>query len=239
MNRRDVLTESASTARRCVTDRTGVLFDIGLDALAGDLWRQNLRPEAIAKLRQPCWKVVFEPGNPGDGLILRPIRTVFISRIVGSRSISRFRRRPARVRRAAYPRAAQLLRSSVAIPPPSRCRTVGAVRHFYPRHRPDAWESFGVSTTNCIRRSVVDGMHGLPEAHAQDGFTRAVSEGQPPFAPETVSDRADRAGIRIALRQIKASGSSSRSLPAVAGSVRSPWITEISATKRWNGAARR
>jgi hypothetical protein len=89
--------------------------------------------------------------------------------------------------------------------------------HFYPPHpAKDAMgelRPFDHRQHDAFQRLME--MHGLPESVAlKKQVMRAVLDGQPPFAPETVADRVGRASIRIALRQIKASGSSSRSLPA-------------------------
>jgi hypothetical protein len=221
MNRRDVLTELGvdSEALR-EQDRTGVLFDIGLEALQADLCVRTSDPEAIAQLRSHAGRSVFEPGNPAMGVILvvNPHR-VFISRIgrieVYQPIPPASGKSPDGPHTHVLPKLLRSKRSHPATEPVPDGWVPCA--HFYPSH--PARDVIGEP------RPFDDGLHqafqrlmelrGLPESVAlKNQVTRAVSEGQPPFVPETISDRAGRAGIRIALRQIKASGSSSRSLPA-------------------------
>jgi hypothetical protein len=221
MNRRDVLTElGADSGALREQDRTGVLFDIGLDALQADLCVRTSDPEAIAKLRSHAGRSVFEPGNPAMGVILavNPHR-VFISRIgrieVYQPIPPATGKSPDGPHTHVLPKLLRSKRSHPATEPVPDGWVPCA--HFYPPHPArDAMgelRPFDHGLHQAFQR-LMD-MHGLPESVAlKTRVARAVSEGQPPFAPETVSDRAGRAGIRIALRQIKAGGSSSRSLPA-------------------------
>jgi Family of unknown function (DUF6925) len=221
MNRRNVLTElGADSEALREQDRAGVLFDIGLDALQADLCVRTSDPEAIAKLRSHAGRSVFEPRNPAMGIILaaNPHR-VFLSRIgrieVYQPIPPATGESPDGPHTHVLPKLLKSKRSHPATEPVPDGWVPCA--HFYPSHPvKDAMgepRPFDRRPYEAFQR-LMD-MHGLPESVAlKKQVTLAVLDGQPPFAPETVSDRAGRTSIRIALRQIKATGTSSRSLPA-------------------------
>jgi hypothetical protein len=221
MNRRDVLTElGADTGALREQDRAGVLFDIGLEALQADLCIRTSDLEAIERLRSHAGRSVFEPGNPVMGVILavNPHR-VFVSRIgrieVYQPIPPATGKSPDGPHTHLLPKLLRSKRSHPATEPVPDGWVPCA--HFYPPHpAKDAMgkpRPFDQRLHQAFQR-LMD-MHGLPESVAlKQQVTRAVLDGQPPFAPETISDRAGRTCIRIALRQIKATGSSSRSLPA-------------------------
>jgi hypothetical protein len=221
MNRRGVLTELGADAEALrERDRAGVLFDIGLDALQADLCIRTSDPEAIAKLRSHAGRSVFEPGNPAMGVILaaNPHR-VFVSRIG---RIEVYQPMPPATGKSpdgphthVLPKLLRSKRTHPATEPVPDGWVPCA--HFYPSHPArDAMgepRPFDHSHHQAFQRLME--MHGLPESLAlKQQVTRAVLDGRLPFAPETISDRVGRISIRIALRQIKATGRSSRSLPA-------------------------
>jgi hypothetical protein len=59
------------------------------------------------------------------------------------------------------------------------------------------------------------GLLGSPDSNAaKSQVIAAITSEQPPFTPEAAASRNARVGIRVALRQMKALGHPSRSLPA-------------------------
>ena len=83
MNRRAVLTELGPDKHALRdAERTGILFDLGLDALQVDACVRVSDPQLAAQLRAHCGQPTFAAGNPAAGLILAhsPHR-VFVSRI--------------------------------------------------------------------------------------------------------------------------------------------------------------
>jgi hypothetical protein len=221
MNRRNVLTELGADSKALrEQDRAGVLFDIGLDALQADLCIRTSDPEAIAKLRSHAGRSVFEPGNPAMGVILaaNPHR-VFISRIGRLEVYQPIPPATGKSPDGPHTHVLPKLLRSKRTHPATEPVPDGWVpcAHFYPSH--PARDMMGELRPFDHRRHEafqrLMEMHGLPESVAlKQQVMRAVLDGQPPFAPETISDRVGRTSIRIALRQIKAIGSSSRSLPA-------------------------
>ena len=221
MNRRNVLTELGADGEALrEQDREGVLFDVGLDAVQADLCIRTADPDAIARLRSHAGRSVFEADNPAMGVILatNPHR-VFISRIgrleVYQQIPPATGKSPDGPHTHVLPKLLRSKRTHPATEPVPEGWVPCA--HFYPSH--PARDAMGEPRPFDRRpyeafQRLMD-MHGLPESVAlKKQVTLAVLDGQPPFAPETVSDRAGRTSIRIALRQIKATGSSSRSLPA-------------------------
>jgi len=215
MNRRDVLTE-LGVDREALReqDRTGVLFDIGLDALQADLCVRTSDPEAIAKLRSHAGRSVFRARQSGDDVILaaksapgvhQPDRSDrgLSADSAGDRQESR---------RAAYPRAAQAAPHKRSHPatepvPDAGCRA----RHFYPRHPArDAMGEFRPFDHELHQAfSVVDGnAWAARKRHAQDAGSRAPSRRASRHSrPKRYPTAPIAPASRIALRQIKASGS--------------------------------
>jgi hypothetical protein len=196
------------------------LFDIGLEALQADLCIRTSDLEVIAKLRSHAGRSVFEPGNPAMGVILaaNPHR-VFVSRIGRIEVYQPIPPATGKSPDGPHTHVLPKLLRSKRTHPATEPVPDGWVpcAHFYPSHpvRDAIGEPrpFDHSHHQAFQRLME--MHGLPESVAlKQHVTRAVLDGQPPFAPETVSDRVGRTSIRIALRQIKATEGSSRSPPA-------------------------
>jgi hypothetical protein len=221
MNRRTMLTElgTDSGALR-EQDRDGVLFDVGLEAMQADLCIRTSDPDAIAKLRTYIGRSVFEPGNPAMGVILstNPHR-VFIS-LIGRLEI--YQQIPPATGKSpdgphthVLPKLIRSKRTHPATEPVPDGLVPCA--HFYPPHpAKDALgdpRPFDHRQHDAFQRLIQT--WGPPESVAiKKRVTNAVLEGLPPFAQETASDRFGRTGIRVALRQMKAIGSSSRTLSA-------------------------
>ena len=214
MGARAVLTElGADTEALRASDRESVLFDLGLDAPHADFCVRVSDADTAAELRRHVGRAVFETGNPAMGRILaaNPHR-VFISRLGRIEVYQPIP--PASGRSPEGPHThvlPKLLKSGRTHPatepipwgwvpcahlyPPHPARDgLGEARPFDPA-RHDAFQSdiarFGSPDILSLKRRVRD----------------AIAAGQPPSALS--GDRHGRAGIRIALRQLKAAGHAS------------------------------
>jgi hypothetical protein len=221
MNRRGALTELGADAGALrEEDRQGVLFDIGLDAMQADLCIRVTDANAVAELRRYAGRSVFESGNPAMGVVLatNPHR-VFISRIgrveVYQPIPSAAGKSPDGPHTHVLPKLLKSKRTHPATEPIPEGLIPCA--HLYPAHptkdelgrprpfdraRHDAFqdliETLGAPTAAAVKKQVAD----------------AVLSEQPPTALEMTADRLVRTNVRIALRQMKASGNRSRTLPA-------------------------
>ena len=208
---RTVLTElDADTEALRPQDRESVLFDLGLGAPHADFCVRIDNCDTAAQLRQHADRAVFEPGNPAMGLILaaNPHR-VFISRLgrieVYQPIPPASGKSPDGPHTHVLPRLLKSGRTHPATEPIPEGWIPCA--HVYPPHpvrdgsgetrpfdaaRHDSFQSvierFGSPETLAIKRRVMD----------------AISAQQPPSA--MAHDRHGRTSIRIALRQLKASG---------------------------------
>jgi hypothetical protein len=221
MNRRSVLTDLGPDDHALrEQDRAGVLFDLGLDALQADLCIRMTDPDVVAKLRDHAGRSVFEVGNPAMGFILaaNPHR-VFVSR-AGRVEVYQpippaDGKSPDGPHTHVLPKLLRSKRSHPATEPIPQGWIPCA--HFYPPH--PAKDAMGV------RRQFDHRQHdwfqrlleeiGSPEGVAiKRQVVGAIASEQPPFASEQANDRSVRIGIRVALRQMKALGHPSRTLPA-------------------------
>ena len=219
MNRRTVLSELGADGDALrPEDRESLLFDLGLGALQADFCVRIADPGTAARLRAHTGRAVFEPGNPAMGLILaaNPHR-VFVSRLgrieVYQPIPPASGKSPEGPHTHVLPKLLKSGRTHAATEPVPAGWIPCA--HLYPPHpardamgeprpfdaaRHDAFqemiEAFGDAESRAIKRRVFD----------------AVAAGQPPSA--IAQDRHGRAGIRIALRQLKAVGQPSSILPA-------------------------
>ncbi|MDP3077002.1 hypothetical protein [Bradyrhizobium sp.] len=211
MGARAVLTElGADGAALRASDRDSILFDLGLGAPHADFCVRIGDPDTATELRRHAGRAVFETGNPAMRLILaaNPHR-VFISRLGRIEVYQPIP--PATGRSPEGPHThvlPKLLKSGRTHPatepipggwvpcahlyPPHPARDgLGEARPFDPA-RHDAFQSdiarFGNPEFLAIKRRVQD----------------AIAAQQPPSAMP--GDRHGRAGIRIALRQLKAAG---------------------------------
>jgi hypothetical protein len=221
MNRRQVLTElGADTGALREQDRQATLFDVGLDALQADLCVRVADTEAIAELRSHTGRSVFEPGNPAMGVVLatNPHR-VFISRIGRIEVYQPIPPATGKSPDGPHTHVLPKLLRSKRTHPATEPVPEGLVpcAHFYPAHpAKDAMgepRPFDHRQHQAFQRLIET--LGSPESSAiKQQVISAVLAGQPPFAPEMMADRAGRTSIRIALRQMKASGHCSRTFPA-------------------------
>jgi hypothetical protein len=221
MNRRRLLTElGADSGALREQDRDGVLFDVGLDALQADLCIRTSDPEAIANLRTLAGRSVFESGNPAMGVILstNPHR-VFISRIGRLEVYQQIPLATGKSPDGPHTHVLPKLLRSKRTHPATEPVPEGWVpcAHFYPMHAAkDAMgkpRPFDHRQHDAFQRMIQT--WGSPECVAiKKRVVNAVSEGMPPFAQEIVSGRLGRTTIRVALRQTKAMGTSSKTLSA-------------------------
>jgi hypothetical protein len=221
MNRRSALTELGTDIGALrEEDRQGVLFDIGLDAMQADLCIRVADTDAIAELRRYAGRSVFEPDNPAMGVVLatNPHR-VFISR-VGRLEVyqpipSAAGKSPDGPHTHVLPKLLKSKRTHPATEPIPEGWIPCA--HLYPAHpskdglgRPQPFDH----ARHDAFQNLIETL-GTPMAAAiKKRVTNAISSEQPPAAAEIAVDRAVRTHIRVALRQMKASGHRSPTLPA-------------------------
>ena len=219
MNQRNVLTElGADVGALREQDRGGVLFDVGLEAMQADLCIRTSDPEAIGKLRNHTGRSVFEPDNPAMGIILsaHPHR-VFISRIGRLEVYQQIPPATGKSPDGPHTHVLPKLLKSKRTHPATEPVPDGWVpcAHFYPSHpAKDAMgepRPFDHRQHDAFQRLIE--MHGLAESvRVKKQVMSAVSGGHPPFAQDMVSDRFGRISVRVALRQMRASGVSSQTL---------------------------
>jgi hypothetical protein len=211
MGGRTVLTElGADTGALRANDRESVLFDLGLGAPHADFCVRIDDDDTAAQLRRYAGRAVFETDNPAMGLILgaNPHR-VFISRLGRIEVYQPIPPASGRSPEGPHTHVLPKLLKSGRTHPATEPILAGWVpcAHLYPPHptrdgsgearpfdpaRHDAFQSmiarFGSPDIIAIKRAVQD----------------AIAAEQPPSAMP--GDRHGRAGIRIALRQLKAAG---------------------------------
>jgi hypothetical protein len=214
MGRRTVLTEVDADADALrARDRDAPLFDLGLGAPHADFCVRIDNRDTIAQLRQYAGRAVFEPGNPAMGLILaaNPHR-VFISRLGRIEVYQPIPHASGKSPDGPHTHVLPRLLKSGRTHPATEPVPEGFVpcAHLYPPHpardglgeprpfdaaRHDSFQAmiarFGSLESLAIKRRVRD----------------AIVMEQPPSA--MAHDRRGRAGIRIALRQLKAAGHAS------------------------------
>ncbi len=221
MNRRSTLTElGADIDALREEDRQGVLFDIGLDAMQADLCIRVADPNAVAELRRHAGRSVFEPDNPAMGVVLatNPHR-VFISRIgrleVYQPIPSAAGKSPDGPHTHVLPKLLKSKRTHPATEPIPEGWIPCA--HLYPAH-PSKDGMGRAQPFDRARHEVFQNLVetlGTPASVAiKKQVMNAVSSEQPPAALAMIADRAVRINVRVALRQMKASGHPSRTLPA-------------------------
>lgn len=219
MSRRNVLTElGADREALREQDRDGVLFDLGLDAPQADLCVRVADPQVAGELRRQVGRAVFEPGNPAMGVILaaNPHR-VFISRIGRAEVYQAIPPHTGKSPEGPHTHVLPKLLKSRRTHPATEPIPDGWVpcAHFYPAHpAKDALgqaRAFERSRHEAFQRLLKE--LGSPESAAlKQQVVAAVESGEPPWSESRIGGRGARANVRIALRQMKASGFSSAAL---------------------------
>ena len=214
MGCRTVLTElDADTAALRPQDRDSILFDLGLGAPHADFCVRIEDNETAARLRQHAGRAVFETGNPAMGVILgaNPHR-VFISRLGRIEVYQPIPHATGKSPDGPHTHVLPKLLKSGRTHPATEPIPKGWMpcAHLYPPHpaRDGSGEArpFDVARHDSFQ-SVIE-RFGHPDSLAIKRRVRdAISAEQPPAA--MAHDRHGRASIRIALRQLKASGHAS------------------------------
>jgi hypothetical protein len=223
MNRRTVLTELDIDREALQPQHRGsTLFDLGLGALQADLCVRIDDPDMVTRLRRHCGRPAFDPANPAMGLLLEtnPHR-VFISRI-GRIEVYQpipppTGKSPDGPHTHVLPKLLKSGRSHAATEPIPEGWIPCA--HLYPGHPVgDGGDLFDAECHYPFERMLE--RFGLPEFLAiKRRVVDAIRAGEPPSNPVATVDRHGRAGIRIALRQLKAAGTASPVLKA--------WLAEF------------
>ena len=221
MNRRAVLTELGSDADALRgQDRDAVRFDLGLDVHQVDCCVRAADADLIAGLRAAAGRSLFEPGNPAMGLILRhsPNR-VFATR-AGRAEV--YQTIPAPGGKApegphthVLPKLLAHKRTHAATEPIPRGFVSCA--HLYPAHPlRDGYGRalpFDAGRYAAFQR-MLSRYGDIEHVRLKRNVVKALNAGAGPEAIAMPSDRFAQASIRIALRQVKASGGPSPALTA-------------------------
>lgn len=223
MNRRTALTEVGPDHAALTADHRGwILFDLGLGALQADLCVRIEDFDVVAELRKCCGRPLFDPGNPAMGVLLQanPHR-VFISRLG---RIEVYQPIPAASGKSPdgphthiLPKLLNSGRTHAATEPIPDGWVPCA--HLYPGHpiRDNGTAfSFDAERHACFQRMLQS--FGSPESVAlKRRVEEAIRAGEPARALTTLGDRHGRATVRIALRQLNATGVASAVLQAWLG----------------------
>jgi hypothetical protein len=219
MSRRTVVTELGPDADALrAEDRAATLFDLGLEALQVDVCVRSADANLLNRLRGCVGRSIFEPGNPAFGMILQanPHR-VFVSRvgrvevyqpIPGPGGAS-----PEGPHTHVLPKLLGLRRTHASTEPIPNGFIPCA--HSYPPHpgrdghgraRPldrachDSFQvalrAFGDAQLNALKQAVI----------------AAVTAGQPPDSVAIAKSRHAHGCVRVALRQLQATGAASATL---------------------------
>ena len=211
MGGRATLTElGADTGALRASDRDSILFDLGLGAPHADFCVRIDDPETAAQLRRHAGRAVFETGNPAMGLILgaNPHR-VFISRLGRIEVYQPIPPASGRSPEGPHTHVLPKLLKNGRTHPATEPIPEGWVpcAHLYPPH--PTRDGFGEARPfDPARHDAFQSMiaeFGSPEILGLKQRVRDAIEAQQP--PSAISgDRHGRAGIRVALRQLKAAG---------------------------------
>jgi hypothetical protein len=195
-------------------DRAGVLFDLGLGALNADFHVRSSDPEVIAALRGCTGKSVFNPNSGAMAVILaaNPHR-VFVSRLgrievyqpippAGGQS-------PSGPHTHVLPKLLAHGRTHSANEPLPAAWIPCA--HVYPPHplRDHFGQRRPFQSAHHAAFQILLAPYGDPERLALKRWViDAVVSGEKPFGVAVDGDRFARATVRVALRQLQASGQS-------------------------------
>lgn len=213
MGRRSVLTELGGDAQALrAQDRDAVLFDLGLGALQVDACIRVADPDIAERLRAHAGRSVFEPGNPAMGIIVSasPHR-VFISRLG---RIEVFQpipppdgKSPEGPHTHVLPKLLRAGRTHSATEPVLDGFVPCA--HFYPAHPTKDALGRALPFDAKRHRSFQELLRrfGDPGAVAlKERVMAAIVRGGAPSDIVVPNDRFTRASVRVAIRQMQASG---------------------------------
>ncbi len=219
MNRRAVLTEVGTDPRALrAQDRNAVVFDLGLGVHQADCCVRTDNAELIAGLRACAGRSLLEPGNPAMRLVLQhsPHR-VFATR-AGRAEV--YQRIPAPGGQApdgphthVLPKLLAHKRTHAATEPIPR--GLVSCAHLYPAHplRDGTGRAlpFDAGRYAAFQR-LLSRFGDIEHVRLKRNVVKALNAGASPEAIAMPSDRFAQASIRIALRQVKASGGTSPAL---------------------------
>jgi hypothetical protein len=219
MNRRSVLTELGPDRDALrPEDRGSILFDLGLGALQADFCVRIGDPNLATRLRELTGRAVFEHGNPTMGMILaaNPPR-VFISQLGRIEVYQPIPPPSGRSPEGPHTHVLPKLLKSGRTHPATEPVPDGWIPcvHIYPPHpaRDGLGEMRPFDAARHQRFQRIMAVCGDPEIlRFKRRVVDAVLSGKPPSA--IAAGRHGRAGIRIALRQMKAEGQASATLTA-------------------------
>ena len=221
MAQRSVFTELGPDADALrEPDRDAILFDLGLGTVQVDACIRVSDPAVVAALRPHVGRNLFEPGNAAMGVIMpaSPHR-VFICRLgrieVFQPIPSPDGRSPEGPHTHVLPKLLQHRRTHAATEPVPDGLVPCA--HLYPAH--PAKDALGRALPfDCHRHdSFQDLLHRFGDRNAIDLKRRviaAVEQGDEPSCLAVANDRFARAGVRVALRQLRAARPPSPTLAA-------------------------
>jgi hypothetical protein len=219
MSQRTALTElPADRDALRAQDRAAILFDLGLGALQVDCCIRTADPQLIEGLRAAAGRSVFEAGNTAMGLILRhsPHR-VFMTRC-GRAEVYQAIPAPGGAspegpHTHVLPRLLAHRRTHAATEPIPKGWVSCA--HLYPPHPLRDGRGHATPFDNARYASfqrLLSRFGDVEHVKLKRNVVKALNAGVGPEAIATPDDRFAQASIRIALRQLKASGGTSPNL---------------------------
>jgi hypothetical protein len=219
MNRRTVLTEIGADGDALrIEDRDSVLFDLGLGTLQVDICIRSRDPAFVNALRGVVGASVFAPGNDAMRTIMKanPHR-VFISSVGRAEVFQPIPppggKSPDGPHTHVLPKLLAHGRTHAATEPLPEHWVPCA--HLYPPHplRDQLGRTRPFRRNHHAAFQLLLERHGDPERLAlKRRVIEAVASGRAPSAAALPDDRFARATVRVALRQLQASGHSSDAL---------------------------
>lgn len=219
MNHRSVLTElGPDHGAMRDEDKSAILFDVGLDALQVDVTVRVADTELASQLRPHAGRSLFEPNNPAMGIILNanPHR-VFIGRLGRVEVFQPIPpadgTSPQGPHTHVLPKLLKLKRTHPATEPIPQGWVPAA--YLYPAHPlkdADGLARLFERTHHAAFQDIMRSFGDPDWMRLKDRVMAAVAAGEGPFKLPP-RDRFARLCVRVALRQIEATGAPARSLP--------------------------
>jgi hypothetical protein len=221
MSRRSVLTEIGPDVEALSEQhQDNVLFDLGLDCLQIDCCIRPSDPDVTARLRTYAGRSLFEPGNQAMAMILaaNPHR-VFVSRLGRVEVFQPIPpadgRSPQGPHTHVLPKLLSHGRTHAATEPIPKDLVPCA--HLYPSH--PSKDAMGRPRPFDVKRheafQILFETYGNPELVAlKRRVTAAVVAGEEPALAAIADGRFGRGSVRVALRQLRAAGTSLPTLAA-------------------------
>ena len=221
MSRRAVLTElGPDRGALREQDRESILFDLGLGVLQADCCIRTGDAALVEALREHAGRSLFEPGNPAMGLILRhsPHR-VFITRCGRAEVYQGIPqpggKAPEGPHTHVLPKLLAHGRTHAATEPIPKGWVSCA--HLYPAHPLRDGHGRGTpfdAVRHMAFQRLLSRFGDIEHVRLKRNVVKALNAGAGPEAIAMPADRYAQASVRIALRQLKASGGTSAGLSA-------------------------